>query len=142
MNLEPEANPNVITCDRSSLELLRDTEALLRRKTVATLVPILPHHLSTNLQKTSLIAEDSLQQLAKIDLEKITDEDLQSARIIAGLTFVGFGALAIGLLTLYLYSLHPELSPTEQVRNYWHQYIWLVSLGVTGMFMLGREAMR
>lgn len=142
MNYEPEVNHNVITCDRSSLELLRDTEALLRRKTVATLVPILPQHLSTNLQKTSLVAEDSLQQLAKIDLKQITDEDLQSARIVAGLTFVGFGALAIGLLTLYLYSLHPELSTTEQVRNYWHQYICLVSLGVAGMFMLGREAMR
>lgn len=142
MNLEPKANPNVITCDRSSLELLRDTEALLRRKTVETLVLVLPQHLSTNLQKTSLIAEDSLQQLAKIDLEQITDNDLQAARIIAGLTFIGFGALALAILTLYLYSLHPELRATEQVRNYWHQYIWLASLGVAGMFMLGREAMR
>jgi len=142
MKYEPQVNPNVITCDRSSLELLRDTEALFRRKTVATLVPILPQHLGTNLQKTSLIAEDSLQQLAKIDIEQITDNDLQAARIVAGLTFVGFGALTLAILTLYLYSLHPELSTTEQVRNYWHQYIWLVSLGVAGMFMLGREAMR
>ncbi len=138
MNLEP----NVINCDRSSLELLRDTEALLRRKTVETLVPILPRNLGTNLQKTSLIAENSLQKLAKINLEQITDDDLQSARIIIGLTFVGFGALTLAILTLYLYSLHPELITTEQVRNYWHQYIWLVSLGVAGMFMLGREAMR
>lgn len=142
MNYEPDADPNVITCDRSSLELLRDTEALLRRRTVETLVPILPRNLGTNLQKTSLIAEASLQQLAKINLEQITDDDLQSARIIIGLTFVGFGALTLAILTLYLYSLHPELSTTEQVRNYWHQYIWLVSLGVAGMFMLGREAMR
>lgn len=138
MNLEP----NVIKSDRSSLELLRDTEALLRRKTVASLVPILPPHLGTNLQKTSLVAENSLQQLAKIDLERITDDDLQAARIIAGLTFVGFGALTLAILILYLYSLHPELNTIEQVRNYWHQYIWLVSLGVAGMFMLGREAMR
>lgn len=142
MNYEPEVNQNVITCDRSSLELLRDTEALLRRKTVATLVPILPRNLGTNLQKTSLIAENSLHQLAKINLEQITDDELQSARVIVGLTFVGFGALTLAILTLYLYSLHPELSTTEQVRNYWHQYIWLVSLGVAGMFMLGREAMR
>lgn len=142
MNYEPEVNQNVISCDRSSLELLRDTEALLRRKTVETLVPILPRNLGTNLQKTSLIAKNSLQQLAKINLEQITDDDLQSARIIIGLTFVGFGALTLAILTLYLYSLHPELSTTEQVRNYWHQYIWLVSLGVAGMFMLGREAMR
>lgn len=142
MNYEPEVNQNVISCDRSSLELLRDTEALLRRKTVETLVPILPRNLGTNLQKTSQIAENSLQQLAKINLEQITDDDLQSARIIIGLTFVGFGALTLAILTLYLYSLHPELSTTEQVRNYWHQYIWLVSLGVAGMFMLGREAMR
>lgn len=55
---------------------------------------------------------------------------------------MGFGALTLAILTLYLYSLHPELSTTEQVRNYWHQYICLVSLGVAGMFMLGREAMR
>lgn len=60
MNYEPEVNPNVITCDRSSLELLRDTEALFRRKTVATLVPILLRNIGTNLQKTSLIAENSL----------------------------------------------------------------------------------
>lgn len=138
MNLEP----NVIESDRSPVEILRDTEALLRRKTVATLVPILPQNLGTNLEKTSLVAENSLQQLAKIDLEQITDEDLQPARIIAGLTFIGFGALTLAILTLYLYSLHPELSTIEQVRNYWHQYIWLVSLGVAGMFMLGREAMR
>lgn len=142
MNLEPDAETNVITSDRSSLELLRDTESLLRRKTVATLVPILPQSLGTNLQRTSIIAENSLQQLAKIDLEQITDDDLQASRIIAGLTFVGFGALTLAILTLYLYSLHPELSTIEQVRNYWHQYIWLVSLGVAGMFMLGREAMR
>lgn len=142
MNLEPDADTNVITSDRSSLELLRDTESLLRRKTVATLVPILPQNLGANLQKTSLIADNSLQQLAKIDLEQITDDDLQAARIIAGLTFVGFGALTLAILTLYIYSLHPELSTIEQVRNYWHQYIWLVSLGIAGMFMLGREAMR
>lgn len=142
MNLEPDADPNVITSDRSPVELLRDTESLLRRKTVATLVPILPQNLATNLQKTSLLAENSLHQLAKIDLEQITDDDLQASRIIAGLTFVGFGALTLAILTLYLYSLHPELSTIEQVRNYWHQYIWLVSLGVAGMFMLGREAMR
>lgn len=142
MNLEPEANPHIITRDRSSLELLRDTEALLRHKTVETLALVLPPDLSTNLQKTSLVAEDSLQQLARIDLAGISDDELQSARVVAGLTFIGFGALALGLLTLYLYSLHPELSTIEQVRNYWHQYIWLVSLGVAGMFMLGREAMR
>ncbi|KJH71919.1 hypothetical protein [Aliterella atlantica] len=142
MNLEPDAEPNIITSDRSPVELLRDTEGLLRRKTVATLVPILPQNLATNLQKTSLLAENSLQQLAEIELEQITDDDLQASRIIAGLTFVGFGALTLAILTLYLYSLHPELSTIEQVRNYWHQYIWLVSLGVAGMFMLGREAMR
>lgn len=124
------------------LELLRDAETLLRRKTVAVLMPILPESVANNLEDASDVAEDSLAELAKIDIDEIGDRELQPARILIGLSFVGFGALALLLLLLYLVTIHPELSPVEQIYYYWHQYIWLVSLGVTGMLILGREAMR
>jgi hypothetical protein len=127
---------------RNPLVLLRDTEALLRKQTVATLTPILPEKLGNNLQQASSVADESLNQLAEIDLEEISDRELQPARIRIGLSFVGFGALMIVLLLLYLETLHPELSPVQQIRAYWYQYIWFVCCGVTGMFILGREAMR
>ncbi|AFZ24073.1 hypothetical protein Cylst_1814 [Cylindrospermum stagnale PCC 7417] len=124
------------------LELLRNTEALLRRPTVAALTPILPPKVSTRLQAASFLAEGFLNDLAKIDLETISDLELQPARIFVGLSFVGFGALMILLLLLYLNTLHPELDKVEQIRQYWYQYIWFVSLGVAGLFILGRESMR
>lgn len=150
MDLEPEATPPTtpetkefaVSDARKPLELLRDTEALLRRKTVETLVPVLPPPLGISLQEASAVAEDSLNQLAEVELDDISDQELQPARILVALSFVGFGALAIFLLILYLYTLHPELSAFEQIREYWYQYVWFVSLGVAGMFMLGREAMR
>jgi hypothetical protein len=131
-----------LTNNRKPLELLRDTEAWLRRPTVAILSPILPPKLSRKFQETSFLAEESLQDLAKIDINQIDDFELQPARIFIGLTFVGFGALMILVLLLYVNTLHPKLSTVEEIRNYWYQYIWFVSLGVTGMFILGREAMR
>jgi hypothetical protein len=124
------------------LELLRDTEALLRRPTVATLVPILSPRLGNKLQRASSLAEDSLKDLAEIDLKNISDFELRSPRIRIGLSFVGFSALMTVVLLLYLYTLHPELSTVQQVGLYWHEYIWFVCLGVAGMFILGREAMR
>jgi len=124
------------------LELLRDTEALLRCKTVETLVTVLPPPVAISLEEASSVAEASLNQLAEIELDEISDFELQPARILVGLSFVGFGALAIVFLILYLYTLHPELSTVEQIRKYWYQYTWFVSLGVAGMLMLGREAMR
>ncbi|GAX40436.1 hypothetical protein NIES4075_14010 [Tolypothrix sp. NIES-4075] len=127
---------------RKPLELLRDTEALLRRPTVATLMPILPPKLGNRLQELQEVAEDSLTDLALIDLEKISDWEMRSPRIRLGLSFVGFGALMVVVLLLYLNTLHPELSTVEQIRQYWYQYVWFVNLGVAGMFMLGREAMR
>jgi hypothetical protein len=127
---------------RKPLELLRDTEALLRRPIVATLLPILPPKLGNRLQEVQEVAEDSLTDLALIDLEKISDWEMRSPRIYIGLSFVGFGALMIVVLLLYLNTLHPELSKIEQIRQYWYQYVWFVNLGVAGMFMLGREAMR
>jgi hypothetical protein len=127
---------------RKPLELLRDTEALLRRPTVAALVPILPNKLGEGLQAASSVAEYSLKEVAEIDLENISDYELRPARIRVGLSFVGFGALMIIVLLLYLNTLHPEFSPVEQIGKYWYQYIWFVNLGVAGMFILGREAMR
>lgn len=124
------------------LVLLRDAEGLLRRQTVKTLVPILPLPLAKRIKTASIVAEDSLNQLAEINIDEISDLDLRPARILIGLSFVGFGALAIALLILYLYTLHPELNQLSQIRKYWYQYVWFVSLGVTGMFLLGREAMR
>ncbi len=124
------------------LELLRDTEAKLRRATVAAIVPILPLKLSKKVQATSSLAENSLNELAEIELDQISDFDLRPARIQVGLSYVGFGALMILLLLLYLNTLDSGNSTVEQIRQYWYQYIWFVSLGVAGMFILGREAMR
>jgi hypothetical protein len=105
-------------------------------------VPILPSKTATNLREASTIAETSLNQLAAIDLDAISDAELRPARIQMGLIFVGFGSLTVLLLLLYLTTLHPQLATADQLRSYWHQYVWFVSLGVAGMFMLGREAMR
>ncbi|MBP5974978.1 hypothetical protein HW132_20110 [Brasilonema sp. CT11] len=127
---------------RKPLELLRDTEALLRRPTVGAIVPILSPKVARRLQAASSVAEDSLQDLAEIDLDKISDWELQPARIRVGLSFVGFGALMIVVLLLYLNTVHPELSTVQQIGKYWYQYVWFVCLGVAGMFVLGREAMR
>ncbi|BAT54176.1 hypothetical protein NOS3756_31410 [Nostoc sp. NIES-3756] len=127
---------------RKPLEILRNTEALLRRPTVAAITPLLPPKLSNGLQAASTVADESLKELAEIDLEEISDLELRPARIFIGLSFVGFGALIVLVLLLYLNTLHPELSTVEQIRQYWYQYIWFVNLGVAGMFLLGREAMR
>ena len=130
------------TTVRKPLELLRNTEALLRRPTVATLTPILPPELRHKLQVASTLADNSLKELAEIDIEQISDFELRPARICVGLSFVGFAALMILVLLLYLHTLHAELSTIEQIRHFWYQYVWFVCLGVAGMFILGREAMR
>lgn len=130
------------TTTRKPLELLRDTEALLRCSTVAKLSPILPSKLSNRVQAASSLADDSFKELAEIDLNTISDFELRSARIFIGLSLVGFGALMILMLLLYLNTLHPKTSTVVQIRQYWYQYIWFVCLGITGMFILGREAMR
>lgn len=151
MDFESKANAPTATDDiefaqptttRKPLELLRDTEALLRRPTVATLSPILPPKLSDKFQASSSLADDSFKELAEIDLDTISDFELRPVRICVGFSFVGFGALMILLLLLYLNTFHAELSTGEKIRQYWYQYVWFVSLGVTGMFILGREAMR
>jgi hypothetical protein len=127
---------------RKPLELLRDTEASLRRPTVGTLIPILPPKLSNKLQTASSLAEESLKELAEINLEEIGDFDLRPARIRVGLSFVGFGALMLVILLLHLKTLNLQFNSVEQMQKFWYQYVWFVCLGVAGMFILGRETMR
>jgi hypothetical protein len=127
---------------RKPLVLLRDTERSLRSRTVEAIVPLLSEDLAFNLEEASDLAEESLDELAKISLDEITDEELSPVRIQVGLLFIGFGALALAFLMLVLYTLHPELSAMQQIQQFWYQYVWFLSLGVTGLFMLGREAMR
>ena len=127
---------------RKPLILLRDTERSLRLKTVDAIAPLLPSDLAMNLGEASQHADKSLDKLSEIDLEDITDEDLKPARILMGLTFVGFGGLTMMFLAFCLSILRPELSPVAQLHEYWHQYVWFISMGVAGLAMLGREAMR
>jgi hypothetical protein len=124
------------------LELLRDTERSLRVKTISALVPILPSTAAMTLGEASQAADESLDVLAEIDLDEITDADLRPARIAIGLTFTGFGALMMMFLLLYLSSLEPERGAIAQIGHHWHEYVWFVSLGVTGLAVLAREAMR
>lgn len=128
--------------DRKPLEILRDTEGLIRRQAVAAIVPVVSQPLAAKIESASEVAEDSLSVLAEIDLDAISDEELQPARILVGLSFVGFGALAIALLTLFIYTLHPQLTHQQQIHQYWYPYVFFVSLGVTGLLTLGREIMR
>lgn len=130
------------TSVRKPLEVLRDTEGLLRRKTVETLVPVLPDSVAIRLEDASELAEESLEELAEIDLKTISDRDLKPARLFVGLSFAGFGGLAIAFLMLYLSTLHPEMSLAAGIHAYWYPYAFLVSMGVTGMMMVGREIMR
>ncbi len=127
---------------RKPLVLLRNTERSLREITVTAIVPLLPADLATTLDEASQKADQSLAELAEIDLNTITDAELKPARTLMGLTFVGFGGLTMLFLALCLSTLHPELSAIAQIHDYWHQYVWLLGLGVAGLVMLGREAMR
>ncbi len=127
---------------RSPLILLRDTERSLRLKTVETIAPLLPSETAMNLGETSQAADEFLDELAKIDLDTITDTELKPARIMAGLTFIGFSGLMLMFLLVYLSNLHPKLSAVAQIQSYWYQYVWFISLGVAGLAVLGREAMR
>jgi hypothetical protein len=145
MELEPrKPSPDAVEFaePRKPLVLLRDTERSLREKTVTAIVPLLPDNLAATVSEASRQANDSLEQLSKIDLDGITDTELKSARMLMGLTFVGFGSLAMLFLALCLSTLHPELSAIAQIHDYWHQYVWLLAMGVAGLVMLGREAIR
>lgn len=128
--------------ERKPLVLLRDTERSLRVKTVDAIAPLLPEKVAVNLGEASLVADESLAQLAEIDLNSITDADLKPARMQMGMVFIAFGALAMAFLFMCLYLTQPHLNAAEQIHHYWHQYIWFVCLGISGLFMMGREAMR
>ena len=127
---------------QSPLERLRDTEQWLRHRTLGTIVPVLPEEAALKVQEASEVADETLEQLAAIDLTSIDDRALRSPRIFMGLAFVGFGALMILFLLVYLSATHPELNAIDRIQNYWYQYVWFVCVGIAGMFMLGREAMR
>ncbi len=127
---------------KAPLVLLRDTERSLRAQLLRGLVPLLPVSLAIRLGEISLLADTTLMELATIDLDTITEAERQSARIQIGLLFVGSSALSLLFLLLFLSIRHPHLSPLQQVSRYWHPYIYLVGIGVAGMFMLGREALR
>jgi hypothetical protein len=90
----------------------------------------------------STAANQFFAEAVKIDRDSITDLDMKPARIYTGLTFTGFSALGLVLLMFYINRFHPEFAKTEWVKYFWYQYILLVSLGVAGMSMLGREALR
>ncbi|MEM7555859.1 MAG: hypothetical protein AAF378_17525 [Cyanobacteria bacterium P01_A01_bin.84] len=164
MEFEPKPNSQsseeelefVEPVSRKPLEILRDTEAFIRRPVVGAIVPILSdkldedntsrgnfrNNLAQRIESASSIAEETLAELAEIDIDNISDWELRPARMRIGLSFIGFSGLMIVVLLLYLTTLHPELSPTEQIGKFWHQYVWFVCLGIAGMFILGREAMR
>lgn len=72
----------------------------------------------------------------------ISDAELQPARWQVGFTCIGFSALGLGLFALYIQFIYPGLDLIEGIRDYWYAYIGLVSLGVTGLMMVGREALR
>ncbi|MBF2025718.1 MAG: hypothetical protein IGS48_03000 [Oscillatoriales cyanobacterium C42_A2020_001] len=127
---------------RKPLVLLKDTERSLRVKTIDAIAPLLPESLAVNLGEASVIADESLERLAEIDLDEITDAALKPARMQMGMLFVGFGALAITFLLMVLYVLHPEMTVADQIHHYWYQYVGCVGLGISGLFMIGREAMR
>lgn len=78
----------------------------------------------------------------KIDRQSISDAELQPARIYIGLTFVGFSALSLMLVLLHSRTMYSGLTSLQQIQRYWEPYITFVCMGVAGMMMLGREAMR
>jgi hypothetical protein len=80
--------------------------------------------------------------LTQIDRQRITDLEMQPARIQTGLMFVGFSALLLMWLLLHSQTIHPGLTSVQQIQRYWEPYITFVCMGVAGMMMLGREVMR
>lgn len=128
--------------EQKPLKIFYGAEGFLRRRVVKTMYPLLPLEIAADLQDTSLLAEESLQELATINVEEVSDRELQSPRILISLTFIGFSGLLISFLLLYLSTTHPHLSLKQQIGYYWYQYIFSVCLGVTGLLLLGREVMR
>ena len=134
--------PESALVPRPPLVLLRDTERSLRVKVVAAIAPRLPDSLVEQFTDLSDIAEESLTELAAIDLKTITDADLQPARRQVGLLFLGFGTLATVFTLMVLCLVHPDRSMAAQVDQAWHLLLWVAGVGISGLFTLGREAMR
>jgi hypothetical protein len=137
---EPSTPPKLVLAP--PLVRLRDRERSLRQRTVTRVQPWLNPALARTLTQASSVADASLDELATVDLARITNRDLRAARLNVGFLCVGFSALLLLLLVLYLQSLEPGDALPVQISHHWFQYISLVGLGVAGMFMLGREAMR
>ncbi|WP_353932029.1 hypothetical protein WJM97_05450 [Okeanomitos corallinicola TIOX110] len=142
MEVERKATTSTATNNRTTLELLRDIEGSLRRPTVAVIIRFSPPNIRQKLPAASVFAEEFMQDLAKINIKDINDFELQPARIYIGLTFVGFGALMMVILLLYINTFNPHINYLEQINKYWYQYILCVCLGVTGMFLIAREVIR
>lgn len=83
-----------------------------------------------------------LMEQIKQELQDVGDEDLEPARIQVGLLFVGVSALLLMSLLLYITAMHPGLTVKQQMLRYWSEYVGFVGLGVAGLMMLGRSAMR
>ena len=139
MDFEPKVKS---ASSKKPLVLFKDTESWLRRKSIAAITPVLSPESVARLQTISAWAEEFFQELTRIEFKQISDAQLRVPRISIGLAFVGFASLLLLLLALYLNFLHPHSSFREELHNYWYQYSFIVSLGVSGMFVLGREAMR
>ncbi|MCU0517811.1 MAG: hypothetical protein MUC60_13290 [Oscillatoria sp. Prado101] len=155
MNFEPqpksEATPERLEFAeppaRESLDLLQDAEPAIPLLNITGSAADSGADFGADFgaDSTPALRERALafvSELAKIDRRGISDEELQPARIQAGLTFIGFGGLGMVMLLVYIGSLHPELSWMERVREYWYQYICFVCLGVAGIMMVGRESIR
>ncbi len=84
----------------------------------------------------------SLIEQIKQELQEVGDEELKPARIQMGLLFTGVSALLLMSLLLYITAMHPGLTVKQQMLRYWSEYVGFVGLGVAGLMMLGREAMR
>ena len=56
---------------QSPLERLRDTEQWLRHRTLGTIVPVLPEEAALKVQEASEVADETLEQLAAIDLDQV-----------------------------------------------------------------------
>ena len=93
-------------------------------------------------REATIAAGILLKKLTAINLGDIDDQDLRPARIQVGLAFVGFGALMLIFLLLYLNNQQPDLTAAERIQHHWYEYVWFLGLGVAGLFMLGRESMR
>ena len=76
------------------------------------------------------------------DFQLLNHPQMRTPRIQVGLLFSGLGALGLMVLLLYIRAMHPEFDGSATLREYWGVYIGWVSLGVTGLIVLGREAMR